>query len=555
MDFEMYMYLFGVVLLGIVVLVHEFGHFIVARMCKVRVEIFSIGFGKPLFKKKSGDTEYRISLVPLGGYVKMLGESTSEGDDIEEKDRPFAFNTKKWWQKVLIVCAGPCFNLIFAFLVLIVVACFMFSAPSSVLEFVSSDGAAYAAGISDGDRITKINGEDIAVWDDIPSILAPFSESGNCENVTVEVEKVFTKEIKNYTVTPKKGSYSDPFGDTHSRCELGVVRAPREPKIFLLKEFSGLENGDVVLSVDGEKIERYYELAERIKKPFKKMTVLRGGKEISVDFPNKPIENSTEEGENNAESRSEEPVIAYGGLVVSEVESGSYSEKVGVKKGDFITAVNGAEVTAPFQFYSVMGKLKEGDHVKLSFIRDGEPLDIEFTASFDETENEMTGMRDKRINWGAYFDYDPNVREFYARRNNLLTFPVRYAAKELVDVIGATFKGLAYMISGKISAKGLGGPIMIFDISKRAADAGVRYFLAIMAMISINLGLINLFPIPVLDGGYVVIYGLEGILRRTIPQKIKERALMVGLFLLCALMVFAIFNDFARYIPMFLNRN
>lgn len=540
MEFEMYMYLFGIVLLGIVVLVHEFGHFILARMCKVRVEIFSIGFGKPLFKKKSGDTEYRISLVPLGGYVKMLGESTSEGDDIEEKDLPFAFNTKKWWQKVLIVCAGPVFNLIFAFLVLMVVSCFMFSAPSSVLEFVSSDGAAYAAGISDGDRIIRINGDDIAVWDDIPSILAPMSESGKCENVTVEVEKAFTKEVKTYTVTPKTGFYTDPFGDTHSRCELGVVRAPREPKIFLLKEFSGLENGDVVRSVDGEKIERYYELAERIKKPFKKMTVLRGEKEISVDFP---------------EESAEELVIAYGGLVVNEVQGGSYSEKVGVKKGDFITAVNGAEVTAPFQFYSVMGKLKEGGHVKLSLIRDKEPLDIEFNASFDETENEMTGMRDKRINWGAYFDYDPNVREFYARRSNLLTFPVRYAAKELVDVIGATFKGLAYMISGKISTKGLGGPIMIFDISKRAADAGVRYFLAIMAMISINLGLINLFPIPVLDGGYVVMYGLEGIFRRTIPQKIKEKALMVGLFLLCALMVFAIFNDFARYIPMFLNRN
>lgn len=540
----MYMYLFGIVLLGIVVLVHEFGHFIVARMCRVRVEIFSIGFGKPLFKKKSGDTEYRISLVPLGGYVKMLGESTSEGDDIEEKDRPFAFNTKKWWQKVLIVCAGPVFNLIFAFLVLMVVSCFMFSAPSSVLEFVSSDGAAYAAGISDGDRIIKINGEDIAVWDDIPSILAPMTDSGKCENITVEVEKAFAKEVKTYTVTPKTGSYTDPFGDTHSRCELGVVRAPREAKIFLLKEFAGLENGDVVRSIDGEKIERYYELAERIKKPFKKMTVLRGGNEISVDFPEKTDEDN-----------SEELVIAYGGLVVNEVQSGSYSEKVGVKKGDFITAVNGTEVTAPFQFYSVMGKLKEGDNVKLSLIRDREPLDIEFTASFDESENEMTGMRDKRINWGAYFDYDPNVEEFYARRNNLLTFPVRYAAKEVVDVIGATFKGLAYMISGKISTKGLGGPIMIFDISKRAADAGVRYFLAIMAMISINLGLINLFPIPVLDGGYVVIYGLEGIFRRTIPQKIKEKALMVGLFLLCALMVFAISNDFARYIPMFLNRN
>lgn len=544
MELVMYKYLFGIILLGIVVLVHEFGHFLLARIFGVRVEVFSIGFGKPLFRKKSGDTEYRISLVPLGGYVKMLGESTSEENEVEEKDLQFAFSSKKWWQKVLIVCAGPVFNLIFAFVVLMIVSFFMFSAPSSVLEFVSADGAAYAAGISDGDRITKINGDDIAVWDDIPSALVPINESGKCESVSVEVEKAFTKEVKTYTLHPKTGTYTGPFGDEHTRCELGVVRAPREAKIFLLKDFPGLENGDVIRSVDGEKIERYYELAERIKKPFKTMTVLRGEKEISVDFPG-----------NDAENRPEELVIAYGGLVINEVKSGSYSEKSGVKKGDFITAVNGAGVTAPFQFYSIMGKLREGDRVKLSLIRDREPLDIEFTASFDESENEMTGMRDKRMNWGAYFDYDPNVREFYARRSDLLTFPVRYAAKELVDVIGATFKGLAYMISGKISTKGLGGPIMIFDISKRAADAGVRYFLAIMAMISINLGLINLFPIPVLDGGYVVIYTIEGMFGRAIPQKIKEKALMIGLFLLCALMVFAVFNDFTRYIPMFFGHN
>ena len=537
MDFFMYRYLFGILLLGIVVLVHEFGHFIVARLCGVRVDVFSIGFGRPLFKKKYGDTEYRISMIPLGGYVKMLGESTSEENDVEEKDLLLAFSSKKWWQKVLIVCAGPVFNLVFAFLVFIAVSFFMFSAPSSVLEFVSPDGAAYAAGISDGDRITKINGDEIAVWDDIPSILAPMSESGECGEISVEVEKAFTKELKTYTFHPKTGSVADPFGDTAKRCELGVVRFPRAAKIFLLKDFPGLENGDVVLSVDGEKISRYYELAERIRKPFKQMAVKRGEKEVVVDFP---------------ADMPEKPEIAYGELIVKSVEKGSYSEKVGVMEGDFITAVNDTGVTASFQFYSIMGRLREGDLVKLSVIRNKEPLDIEFTASFDEKENEMTGMHDKRINWGASFDYT-YVAENYARRNNLLTFPVRYAAKEFVGAITMTFKGLAYMISGRVSTKGLGGPIMIFDISKRAADAGFRYFLAIMAIISINLGLINLFPIPVLDGGYVVMYGFEGIIGRKIPSKVKERALMVGFFLLMALMVFAVFNDFMRYIPMIFN--
>ena len=529
----MYKYLFGLLLLGIVVLVHEFGHFLVARLCGVRVDAFSIGFGKVLFKKKIGDTEYRISLFPLGGYVKMLGESTSEENDIGEKDIPFAFSSKKWWQKVLIVAAGPVFNMIFAFFVFMAVSFFQFSAPASVLEFVSPDGAAYAAGISDGDRIVEIQGKQIAVWEDISLAAATVSDDGKCSEISVKVEKAFTKEIKTYTFAPKKGTYTDLFGDIQNRCELGVVRFPREPKIFLLNDFQGLENGDTVLSVDGEAISRYYELAERIRKPFRQMVVMRDRKEITVDFP---------------ENAFEEMKIAYGGLIISSVEKGSYSEKVGIRKGDFITAVNDLQVTAPFQFYTIMEKLKEGDAVKLGIIRDGELQHVEFIASFDEKENDMTGLRDKRINWGAYFDVD-YADEVYAKRNNLLTFPVKYAADRIVEVISSTFKGFAYMVRGKISAKGLGGPIMIFDISKRAADAGIQFFLSIMAMISVNLGLINLFPIPVLDGGYVVIYGIEGICRKVIPAKIKEKALYVGLFLLCALMVFAIFNDFTRYIP------
>ncbi len=536
----MYMYLFGILLLGIVVLVHEFGHFIVARLCGVRVEVFSIGFGRALFKKKIGDTEYRISLVPLGGYVKMLGESTSDVETVDEKEIEFSFSAKKWWQKVLIVCAGPVFNLIFAFLVYMVVACFMFSAPSSVLEFVSRDGAAYAAGISDGDRIIRLNGKPVAVWEDISLAAMPVPESGICGDVSVEVAKAFTGELKTYTVHPKVGKYTDLFGMERERCELGVARVPLDAKIALLKDFPGLKDGDIVLSVDGEAVSRFYELAERVRKPFRKMTVLRGGKEIEADFQ---------------ADGTEKPEFVYGGLAVSSVEENSYSEKVGVKKGDVIVGVNGSVIQVPFQFYTVMGRLREGDSVKLSILRNREPQVIEFTASFDESENEMTGIRDKRVNWGASFDYNPDIPEVYARRNNLVTFPVRYAAGEMVNVIVTTFKGFAYMISGRLSAKGLGGPIMIFDISKRAAEAGFKYFLAIMAMISVNLGIINLFPVPVLDGGYVVMYGIEGLIGRTIPSKVKERALMVGFGLLVALMIFAIFNDFSRYIPMFFNHS
>lgn len=529
----MYMYLFGILLLGIVVLVHEFGHFIFARLFGVKVHIFSIGFGKALLKKKWGDTEYRLSLVPLGGYVKMLGESPNDAENVTPEERSISFSGKTWWQKVLIVFAGPLFNIVFAFLVFFAAAFFDFYAPSSVLEFVSRDGAAYEAGLSDGDRIVEIDGKPVAVWDDISPSLP--NEGGECGAVEVKVKKAFTGEDRTYTVNTRKGSYSDPFGEEHSRCELGVARVPREPTIALLKDFGRLQSGDMVLSIDGKTVSRFYEIEEIMKRPFKSMIVLRDGKEEKLDF---------------AEDAGT-PEFVYGGLRIASVENGSYSEKIGVREGDVFVGLNEAGIFDPYQFYAEMRKLKEGDPVRISIVRDGERQDIEFTASYDEKENEMTGMKSRMLKWGAMFSFGKEAEEDLAKRNGLWSYPARFAWNKMSEIITVTFKGFGYMISGKLPAKSLGGPIMIFDISKRAAEAGLKYFLVIVGVISVNLGIINLFPVPVLDGGYVVMYLIEGAARREIPKSVKEKALMVGFILLMALMAFAIVNDFARYIPMF----
>ncbi|MBP5435089.1 RIP metalloprotease RseP [bacterium] len=530
-------YLFGVLLLGIVVLVHEFGHFIVARLCGVRVEVFSIGFGKALCKLKRGDTEYRISLVPLGGYVKMSGENPSEQEENEDKniDPDLLFSHKKWWQKVCIVFAGPLFNILFTAVVLFVVSFFRLTAPSSLIEHVDPNGPAAAAGMVDGDIIVKMGNHEIKVWEDITPPLTELLENGECREIPVVVNR--DGKLITLNVHPQTDTYKDDFGEEQVRCVLGVVRAPADATIVNLNNYPNLKNGDKILSVDGIEIDRFYKLKKLVEKPFREMKLIRDGKEMTVKF--------------DQEGEFKKPELLHGGLIVSSVKKDGYTEKVGIRTGDAVLGINGIEITAPFKFYSEMKKLSSGDPVKLEILRDGERRNIDFTLESETKTDEMTGIASQRINWDAQFAFSYDVPEVMARRGNPVGYVFKYAATETAKMFLLTVKGFWYMISGKLSVKSVGGPIMIFDITKRAAELGADYFLYIMAVISINLGIINLMPIPVMDGGYVVIYTIEGIRRKSISPKLLQRLLTAGMVILFALMALAMTNDISRFFNVF----
>jgi regulator of sigma E protease len=176
---------------------------------------------------------------------------------------------------------------------------------------------------------------------------------------------------------------------------------------------------------------------------------------------------------------------------------------------------------------------------------------ITFSPSVTEEDNKYTGLKDKKVSWGAYFSFDYEVPEIMALRDTPFIYTFSFAVDQTIEVTETTLKGFVYLITGKLSAKSIGGPIMIFDISKKAAEAGMKHFLFVLAVISINLGIINLFPVPILDGGHIVMYTFEGITKRKIPLPVKEKIMTVGLVLLLMLMAFAIFNDFSRYLSVF----
>lgn len=533
------MYLFAVVLLGIVVFVHELGHFLFARLFKVKVLAFSLGFGKAIIKWKRGDTEYRISIIPLGGYVKMLGESPEDEKALEDNEFQDAYSHKKWWQKVIIAFAGPFFNIILAILVFFMISFYEYSAPASVVEFMDPSGAASEFGISEGDTIVEINGNPVYVWEDIQLSMAGLNKNDAfCSETEIKVRKVFSGETATYKVVPKKGKYTDVFNEEIERCELGVARLPKDSSIALLNNINGLQNGDVVESIDGKNVKRFYDVVELSKKPFRQMTILRNGQKQTVEL-------SAEDSVLFSSS------IVHGGLIITKVEKGSLSETVGIKEGDVVTALNGKDISVPYQLVSSMQEMKQGDDVEIKIIRNNVAQSVKFKIDIEEKNNEFTGMKEKQVKWGAQFAFNYNAQEVFASRADPLLFSFKYTANQTTNIIGMTLKGFWYLVTGKMSAKSLGGPIMIFDISKKAAEAGLKHFLYILAVISINLGIINLFPVPILDGGYIVMYTVEGIIKKTIPVSVKEKMLMVGMALLFLLMAFAIFNDFTRYFSVF----
>ncbi len=529
-------FLYAILLLGLVIFVHEFGHFIVARRFGVKILVFSLGFGPSLFSWRRGETEYRISAVPLGGYVKMLGEQTTEEDPPPE-DVPRSFVTKRWWEKTLIVLAGPVMNFVFAAFVYLIVSFFNYTSDAAVVEYVTPDSPAMRAGIGEGDRILSINGGETAVWEDVQNSL-PRPDGDRCAPVQLLLARFPDGRPETVAVEPEKKWFSDVLGAETARCIIGIAALPRDTRLALPKPVGPLRNGDLIRTVDKEPVHRWYEFLSRLTEGPHELTIERSGITTTVRLD------------------SDETVLLrqsahHGGMLIASVDPDSVAARADVRKDDLIRAVNGVAVGAPHEFAHEMKKSKEGTLVSLTLLRNGEEMTKEIRISFDTTDNRYTGLKENSLRWGARFFFDYTLEPTTARRSAPLLYSLRYMLSETAQVSVLTIKGIAYLLSGKLSAKSIGGPILVFDISQKAAERGVKTFLSVMAMISINLGILNLFPIPVLDGGHAAMYAYEGITRRTVPSVVKEWSLRIGVVLLMALMVFAIFNDISRYFAIF----
>lgn len=532
----MLFFLYAALFFGLVILIHEAGHFFTAKFFNVKIITFSIGFGKPLVSWKKGETEYRIAFFPLGGFVKMYGDNP-DTSDIPEDMKARAFTCKKWWEKSLIAFAGPLCNVLFAMLLLFIVSFFNYKDVGPRVEYVAPSGPAAKAGFSEGDIITKINGESVNVWEDIQNAM-PIPVNSECPSVDITLYSENDESVRNLTVTPEYREYKNMLSEKEKKCVLGIAAIPKDTVIGLKGSAGTLKTGDVIQKVNGTSVNRFYEIFKQLGDSKNIIEISRNNNDM--EFVLAPEE--TEAFRKNA---------IHGGMIMDEIEENSVAKKLGFMKGDLVVQVDGETVSSPFDFRRKLYNMEEKKAVEIAYFRDGKKKTVNFSPDFTKKTNEYTGTEQKQMRWGASFMFDFSLKPEKAMRENLMLYTLSFGFRETMHIINITFKGFWYIISGKISPKSMGGPIMVFDISRKAAEKGAKTFLFIIAAISINLAILNLLPIPALDGGHIMMYSVEAVIGREINKKVKETAITAGFLMLILLMIFVLTNDIMRVIPSF----
>ncbi|WP_041578121.1 RIP metalloprotease RseP [Bdellovibrio bacteriovorus] len=536
-----------VILLGILIFVHELGHFLVARWCGVRVEVFSLGFGKKLLTYKKGDTTYALSLIPLGGYVKMFGEQNGEG--ISEEDKKVSFTHKNVWQRIAIVLAGPLMNFFFAILVFFTVALIGEDAKIPVLGDVAKDSPAYTAGFRSGDQIVSINQKPITTWEDVQRTLS-LKESHDL-HIDVDVKREGTGESLTVSTTAKPEPNPNVLSSYEYMANVeGISPYSAGTTIGVLENSPlhalGLRTGDTITSINGVKVAYWRSLEDTLAKFSAKepltlevMGMREGDKaDKAITVTMAPIESIKAFSLASLGLESSE-------LYLSRVIEGSPAQAAGLRAGDRLVKINKITLS---KWEDVLNNIKSFDGknpVALSVLREGKTIDLEITPKMTK-QMTASGAEEKRYTIGI--SPIPNIAmpELMTLRSSNPVDALIRGTEKTWEVSVMTVMSFVRLFQAKISPKNIGGVISIGQAASETFKIGITQFLQMMAIISVNLFILNLLPVPVLDGGHLVFYVIELVKGAPLSMKKMEIAQQVGLAILMSLMIFALFNDFTR---------
>jgi regulator of sigma E protease len=542
-----------VLLLGGLIFVHELGHFVAAKLLGVKVTRFSIGFGPRLLGFRRGETEYLLSLLPLGGYVKMAGDEP--GAEVPPEDRGRGFLEAAPWKRFAIAFAGPAANLAFPVIIYFALALAQngSSVPGPTLGTIMPGSAADRAGLRAGDRVVAV-----AVPGKPPAPVRYFSDLRQAvgprpgDRIEFTVERGGERLI--VPVVPAAEKESNPV-ETVTRGVIGV--SPAYPAAVVAPALPGsagpLQPFDLVVRANGHPIRNMGEL-DRILRDAPcapvELEVLREdplrapGVALSAYEPRKlgPVPSCVGGGPAFAAA---DPTVS---TFVAEVTPGSPAAQAGLVRGDAIAAVNGKPVRSFRELNQLAPDFLSGTPVRLD-LAGGRTATL--VPADQEYVDEMTRETRRRVTLGFFPDQRGLVE---ARALVAEEVPLAVGVAEafgnavghLGEVVRLTALGIARIVQGEISFKTVGGPIMLFQIAAQAAQEGWSSFLFKMALISVNLGLMNLLPIPVLDGGHIVATAVEAVTRRPLSLRAREVANLVGILLLVFLMIFVFKNDIVR---------
>ena len=580
-----------IVLLGLLIFVHEMGHFLVAKYYKVRVETFSLGFGPKLFKFTRGETVYAISAIPLGGYVKMYGDDPTAEIPAEEKQH--SFSHKPVGQRIAVVLAGPLMNFFFAILIFTVISFLGENTLSPVLGDIGAKTAASALGFRSGDVVTQVNSNPVKSWDEVQKLV----EHSAGELVRFDVKHTDGK-VASLEATPKLipnpsvMSWDRMVGEieglsVESRASVVGVLDPKSPAAL-----AGLKTGDVITKIGDDKITMWREvlasLATHASDAQLAITFDRSYLDAASDTPpasqtvtvaqvQTPTKTSPKAaisaaaasgtvGSSSADGASAGVTagasiakaigIEFPELYLAEMEKNAPAAKAGLAKGDRLVSIDGEKVGSFDQVASIIRSFgtrhpeaTKGGASSLAIIvsRDGAEKTFAISPNMKKRMN-MQGQEEQRFEIGIRpFIIDAAPATFKAVAAN----PVQAVTRGVqlsMKWTSLTVLSFVRLFQGEVSSKSIGGFLSIGQMAKKSWQIGLTQFLSTMALISINLFVLNLLPVPVLDGGHLVFSAIEVIKGAPLSMRKMEIAQQVGMALLLCLMVFALFNDFSRFL-------
>ncbi|MDB4968004.1 MAG: rane-associated zinc metalloprotease [Myxococcales bacterium] len=544
-------------LIGVLITVHELGHFVMARLFGVRVQKLQIGFGRPLVHWVRRGTEFAVGMIPLGGYVRLLGEG---GDrDVEPEDEPFAFALRPAWQRLAIIFAGPLANIAFAAFVFMQLARAEAGAPAATIGTVFAGQPAAGADLRPGDRVVSVDGESLRAWDEFNQRV--LRSPGRELRISVERPTAKGEAARGLTkiVTPRVHMRTDPFGAREKVGLIGVAPYFKLPQIGVISGDSaaykaGLRNFDIVTAIHGRPVGTSSELEP--------LTQPRGSGMLVVTFL-RPVDaalgfaslallspRTAQVVPVNVAPPGKPPRYDAGvrsaDTFVHAVEPATPAAAIGLGRGDMLTLLDGQPVMSWEQLAQTLDEHPTDEHTVAWHGLDGNDRHAAFMLDrrlqLDEYQAESTFYV-----FGAEGARAIVPVPTLPRDRNLFTAAGEGVARA-ASVTATLMRVLGLTLIGRLPATSIGGPILVYEVAGVAAQHGLDHFLAVAALISLNLGLLNLLPVPLLDGGQATLILLEAVRRRPVSARARERATLIGLMLLGALMLLALRNDLARHL-------